>query len=757
MNWKLFWRGLRLLFLLRAPLATLVLVAALGPLALRTSFSSLLGNLLDQSESGWGTFLVSMGAFLLAYAAVTTLNLIVYYGSDRFPDSDVFPLAQKRPLVTFLAGTLSAILLVACVVIRTEAPKAPHLLAAVLGLSAALALVFISKVLQLKATDPKTTRHPPPYLVFPADRVRIFGSYFLRDYFDRLYCQYPERMKTRKQRFNRLSQWPLEIIRRTGQGYLIDTCAPAGQLKLRSGHVFALALSLIAFGLYLVVGFNKGFITAGPARVPALAFVLLFLNVACWSLGALTFFFDRYRFPLLWTIAGLAALTASAPESDHFFRVQTGIARPLFLSPAAYLRERITAGQRGGKVDLVFVATPGGGIQAAAWTAQVLERMNDRMNTKIDVKDQFRSSISFISSVSGGSLGSLIYAASIANLVDHPAENARASAIDEVAWGWTQPDVRRAVLPWFGSRTVDRGWALEEKWIAVNNLGTPRLGPIDRLFAKRAEGHDVFLSDWARMGARLPALVFNSMLVERGQHVVFSTTDYPVKNDARSVVNFYSLYPGDRFDIRVATAARLSASFPYVAPASRPEIDPYATGFHFVDGGYFDNYGIDSLIGWLREALDGVEIGDILILQIRHFNPDDVPAAGRRGWLYQTYAPLSGLLSMWNAAPASRDRNELGLFLNGFESAKHHVWLSTVKFRAQAGACAPLSWKLSPGERNCIDTAWQKLDADWNKLEQHQAEAANDSQSYDWTFECVRRYLTRRAGDMPPSVCRVQP
>ena len=77
---------------------------------------------------------------------------------------------------------------------------------------------------------------------------------------------------------------------------------PGEHLKLFSGHVFALSLSAMAFASYLVIGLYKSRITAEPARVPALAFVLLSFIVTCWALGALTFFFDRYRFPLLWTL-----------------------------------------------------------------------------------------------------------------------------------------------------------------------------------------------------------------------------------------------------------------------------------------------------------------------------------------------------------------------------------------------------------------------------------------------------------------------
>src|SRR5437879_5642727 len=109
--------------------------------------------------------------------------------------------------------------------------------------------------------------------------------------------------------------------------------------------------------------------------------------------------------------------------------------------------------------------------------------------------------------------------------------------------------ISSAMVPWFVSRTSDRGWALEEKWSAGNNLSP--------------NGRDTFLSAWAARGAAIPALIFNAMLVEPGRHVIFSTTDFPKANDPRGIVNFYTLYR-DRiggYDIRVNTATRLSSSF----------------------------------------------------------------------------------------------------------------------------------------------------------------------------------------------------
>jgi hypothetical protein len=72
MNWNLIARALRLAFLLRVPLAMLLLLAALGPI---TYNSSMFSNLLDQNGNGWYLFTVSFAAFLLSFTCVATLNL----------------------------------------------------------------------------------------------------------------------------------------------------------------------------------------------------------------------------------------------------------------------------------------------------------------------------------------------------------------------------------------------------------------------------------------------------------------------------------------------------------------------------------------------------------------------------------------------------------------------------------------------------------------------------------------------------------
>jgi len=696
-------RLFRLGFLLRIPLTALVLLGALGPFA---GGSALMENLLDLGTHPGDAFIVSFSTFLLAFTAIACINLTLYYGSDRLDECRTVEMRPRHPLATFVIGTLDAAVFMTFVIRRTEGDWRLTTAFAAAGAVAAFVLVIAAKVIQLWLTDPATTPHPPPYLVFPASRIRPAALLL-----DRLYRHSSGPATGIKQFLNRLSQPPLRLLSLVGEGYLVELHPPPGTLlKLRSGHVFGFTLSVMAFASFLFLGWRERTITAEPKFVPALASVLLFLLVACWILSALTFFFDRYRFPLLAAVTLLALITANTPYSDHYFRVERRDIRQVpFLTPARHLEERLRAS---GSNRPIFVATPGGGIQAGAWTAQVMASLEQREDRNVG-PGVFRNSVSLISSVSGGSLGSMIYAASFTGNVDvsKVAANARASAIDEVAWGWTYPDFYRAIAPWLVDRTTDRGWALEEKWSAVNRLS--------------AGGRDTFLSDWAARGATMPALIFNSMLLERGRHVVFSTTDFPKPGDERGIANFHRVYRDQarQYDIRVTTAARLSASFPFVAPAARPDfLAVKEPDDHYVDGGYYDNFGIDSLIGWLGEALNPNDVPpqiarlpDILVLTIRHFNAGTEPRGSVRGWGFQTFAPIAGLLAMWNAAPAQRDDNEFRLFAGSLRAALpgRCIWIVNVPYRGE-GRCAyaPLSWKLSESEKACIDQAWKRFEAD---------------------------------------------
>ena len=705
MSWQHFGRCLRIVFLLRVPLATLLLLGAFGPLAL-TVGEELFGNLLYQGRKPWHIALVSFASFLLTFTAIAVINLVFAYGEDRLEDKNV-RLAQTRPVLTFVLGSLPAVVLLVCTGIRTYELRVLEKVGLFLvGFLLAMGFVIVSKFIQLALTDPKTTPYPPPYLIFPA---YIFPP--LNRLFDRAYCWSSSFSRKVKSGFNRIAQWPLELLQPAAQGYLVEQNPPPSEpLRLRSGHVFALTLSILAFLLYVGIGYGKANISETPARVPALVYLLLFGIVICWTLGALTFFFDRYRFPLFCLLGVLSLTTTFTPISDHFFRTVTLPRRvDNLMTPAEALELRLSSGHR----RLVLVATAGGGIQAAAWTVEVLTGLEQNCVSENPPCD-FRSSLAAISSVSGGSLGSMIYTRSYSHALQHLSlsklkQNAAASALDEVAWGWMNPDVARIVSPWFWSREIDRSWALERKWAKVNGLSDTDSGKGDTLLSTWA--------DEARQG--MPALIFNSMIVENGRPLVFTTSNFARQDNGRGIRNFYDLYPDPPYpDVRVNTAVRLSASFPYVGPAARPDRkSPTVPDLHYVDGGYYDNYGINSLLEWLGDALEHGELraqlSDILILQIRPFAPGLDTKPSEHGWGFQVSAPVEALLKMRDTAQDARDATDLQFFAryNALRNPKVNVWTVRFTFPAGLGACGnpPLSWALTAEQSNCIGRSWEQV------------------------------------------------
>ena len=255
------------------------------------------------------------------------------------------------------------------------------------------------------------------------------------------------------------------------------------------------------------------------------------------------------------------------------------------------------------------------------------------------------------------------------------------------------------------------------------------------------------LSQWsqvARKGA-MPALLINSMMVERGQPVVFSTTRFQRQRAADGrIANFYDLYADPKltghYDVRVNTAARLSASFPYIAPASRPSIDsPFGPGFHFVDGGYYDNFGINSLLSWLDEALADPavkqQLPDVLILQIRHFNAEKLAGPIRQGWGFQLLAPLLGLYNMRDFAQNSVANNQLAFFGKYYRKQGVNVWKASIEYNGKNECAeAPLSWKLDRVQQQCIQDTWQT-----NVLKKQTS-----------ALKCINAYLT---GEDPAGSC----
>ena len=286
--------------------------------------------------------------------------------------------------------------------------------------------------------------------------------------------------------------------------------------------------------------------------------------------------------------------------------------------------------------------------------------------------------------------------------------------------GWFKPDVDRTLFPWFRRREVDRAWAIEQEWSKANCLADDDTGETLNPVLNTS------LGSWGAKTDNLPALVFNSTVVETGKPLVLSTTTFPSQSDqdSRGILNFHSLYKKmdySGYDLRIDTAVRLSASFPYVAPAARSNLIPVSrVDFHVVDGGYYDNYGVNSLLAWLEEAthsdsrslsLDG---DSFLIIRIVSFPPEATDERKEHGWGFQLVAPFLGQYNTRVAGQTANDDTQLRFFAKSFPAQAN---LRSVSFQYSGGAAGtscqspPLSWQLSKQQIECIDSSWASINA----------------------------------------------
>jgi Patatin-like phospholipase len=711
------------LYLMRFPILILLVFGWLLPEALSSPMFHGFADLYPTQVA-----LVAFSAFLLVSAAITCCFLVLLYGSQRADGNRLPPppgahpadMPQRMPLSGWIVGLLylaGAILLLRFLLAvkqtMVEAHLHPEGLAvqfwqeSAIGVFCGFVFIVAFFLLDLLLTNPRSVPQVEVFalpIAYPLRDTKWLLSFL--QYLNNL--DLPRRLGFAPlvSRYNKLSLW---VVRLLGPGY--GTFDENGNpVELFPGHRFAGFLALLCFVIYLIAG--RGFYHRlanddpfpPPHRYDAVLLqVILLLLLACWGISALCFYFDRFRVPVLIPIAVMMLVTSRLGPSDHTFTAMNRAADSPLSTPAALLASK---GDR-----VIVVAAAGGGIQAAAWTSEVLCALRGDAETALD------ENMLALSGVSGGSVGTLFY---LRCRKDAPTDMqgalaARDSSLEAIAWGLAHPDLRRAVFPvdaflWDGA---DRGWALERA-LRKNARMLPMNCPLSQ----------------SQTLCKFPTLLFNSTEVRTGDPVIFTNSDLPIPGPGpdynHAVHSFLQEYP--KSDVLLETAARMSAAFPFVSPAARP--DSQSNGEHLVDGGYFDNSGLYTLSRWLKAAtpepppngLAPRSRQKILILRIDAF-PDSTwngPADKSQAWTYQLIAPILAVLDVRSEGQLVRDLSDSGDLLRILYQRGYEAETLTVRYippdhlpgAAETAKCPPkpaLTWRLTEVEGACIDQRWVEL------------------------------------------------
>jgi len=654
--------------------AGLLLVAGL-PLAYHFIPSIFVG--LFDARGFWSFCFVVWAAFQLAWTVMVACRLVVVYGPERFPrmrpgvlDTQTSAPANIVGVGTVIWFGLLALPVVIVLFIGTaQLSVTLKAMAVAVGLLLAVLVLFLTASLHFAIEDPGGRANE----VFPS-----FG--FLRPRPD-------GKLRAQIRLWSPVARLLAALPKDLTVGILDDDG------RLRSGHEMAIIASAVFFTIYGVLGvlFSPAWTT--PERQPAaLFFLLTLLTVFTWILAGAAFFLDRMRLPIFTTLLVFSLLTGSIGNTDHNFVVLPSGAEPVRpLCPADVVSDWEHGKRRENSGVLTVVATAGGGIRAAGWTAQVITGLQEECGGRLS------PSLLLVSSVSGGSVGAMVVAApystdrgiypTTGNDLEPVRFNATRSSLSAVGWGLAYPDLGRTI-PLFGGtipEDLDRGWSLENAWATG---------------WRESQQPQPTMAQWRRdvqKGAR-PAVIFNATISENGERFLISSTDMSSEGSEQ----FFDLFP--QSDIAVATAARLSATFPYVSPLARPSQGTVATAYHVGDGGYYDNSGLLSAVEWLREAAATVQSRYRVLLILIDARPAKPAAGSSWSWQKQLVAPIETLLQVRTSSQQTRDTIELEMAQEYLRN--RNVDVTAVPFLFASKTPPPLSWHLTTGQVQEISDSW---------------------------------------------------
>lgn len=498
-----------------------------------------------------------------------------------------------------------------------------------------------------------------------------------------------------------------KVLNRIGlnQGYVAERrvwIKDKSELQLLAfptvGHVPLTMFTLSLLALQLIVLFSAPWFFGNWDWLPndqspfgtlfyLVGLVMMFMGI----LPGVSFFLDRYRIPTSWVCValflGLTGISWLFPEFivDHKYAVapepvyvsneqsakelepgteirisEEFIASPLSLDDVidgwAYRQQQLAGPEEEPNRTFVVVTAAGGGIQASGWTTTVLSGLAEN-----EELEEMVSGIGVVSAVSGGSVGFLHFLTRYPELIKafqtddeelrqrllgDSLDQSTRSSLEAVGWGLLFPDTWRN-LGIVRNPTYDRGWVQEQVWADRMNL---------RRFSDQSDPHHV--KDWQRDDWRLghlahhvktgslPAVVFNGFSTTTGQRIWMAPFRLRKVNTNRHPRDFAEFSSALGMQLKLSTAARISASFPYVSPtaiAHRHTQSPLETAFHYTshqlwnshlaDGGYTDNEGLLTALAVIRELdyyherhSESCPFDRVLLLRIAPFPvPDKVP------------------------------------------------------------------------------------------------------------------------------------
>ncbi len=395
------------------------------------------------------------------------------------------------------------------------------------------------------------------------------------------------------------------------------------------------------------------------------------------------------------------------------------------------------------KPKLVVVATSGGGITAAYWTALCLIELERQFT-------HFPDHVRVITGASGGMVGAAAYVSQLTNPDSErsgkkgasrdkddarktPAQR-REDLLASLRKDSLTPLIREMVffdLPAIFAPDVqkrDRGLELERVWDdstdstkqtedGLDQPGGPNTG-----FRKEGLGVEFLsLAKGEKDGWR-PSLIISPLIIEGSQQLLISNLNL---DGLGGGMEFFKQFR--RAGLKLSTALRMNATFPFVTPvASLPTTPPRRV----VDAGYKENYGVDLATEWLQKHRQWLSrhTSGVILIQIRAYPLDAVvqteeetdeddasPSTADDGTAMGSFrakmsramefltSPLEGVMSVNKGTMITINNQKIDRLGARFNDPNQPVIFRT--FVLTSTAAAPLSWYLTDRDTKLLEKA----------------------------------------------------
>lgn len=403
-------------------------------------------------------------------------------------------------------------------------------------------------------------------------------------------------------------------------------------------HLAAVLSIFIAFVFLMVIGFILDY---DIFQLPAAASITVFLAILVAVVGAISYFLQSWSMPfavlaiivvnLLYRY-GIIDPTNKAYGLDYRKDIPKAEYSPASLQRLSTIEkmesdkarmlevlENWKARQGMEKPYLYLVAVSGGGTRSATFTMGVLQKLDSISGGQL-MRRTF-----MITGASGGMLGAAYFRAlSRERDLGKPIVLQDPVYVDDISKDLLNPTfssfvARDLAAPAQKFRVGDYEYVKDRAYSFEQQLNKNTRYLLDKELGMLAE---------EEQKALVPAMIFNSVITRDGRKLLISTLPVsylmvpagdPRLQDARDpdAIDFAALLEKkDPMNLRLLTALRMNATFPYVLPnvwlPTEPKID-------VMDAGLRDNYGVESALrfthvfsDWIRANTRGV-----VLVQIR--------------------------------------------------------------------------------------------------------------------------------------------